>query len=64
MVKFQAFGRMDGHDRDLFGVIIRLIVHDQRDMLKEIAQRLVIFHRAGQFRQVFQTPRASALRSA
>jgi hypothetical protein len=45
---------VDGHDRDLLARRRRVIVHDQADMLEEIAERLVFLHRAGEFGQVFE----------
>jgi hypothetical protein len=47
---------MDGHHRDLLFVGRAVVVHHQADVFEEIAQRLVIFHRAGEFGQVFQPP--------
>ena len=38
-----------------FGLVLRgVIVHDQADMLEEVAERLVLLHGAGEFREVFE----------
>ena len=53
-IELQPLGGMDGHDGDLGGFGLRLIIHNQRDMFQERAQRLIFFHRAGEFGEVLQ----------
>ena len=57
-IELQPLGGMDGHDGDLGGLGLRLIIHNQRDMLQKRAQRLIFFHSAREFREVLQPPRA------
>ncbi len=58
MIEFQSLGRMHGHDGDFLTVIGPFIVHHQADMFEEIAKRVVFFHGAGKFGQVFEATRA------
>ena len=58
MVEFQPLGRVDRHDRDRFLGIALVIVHDERDVFEEIAQRFVFLHCAGEFGEVFRAARA------
>ena len=48
-----ALGLMEptgcGIGGDLFAIVGRVIVHDEADMLEEIAKCLILFHRAGKF---------------
>ena len=47
---------MHGHDGDLLVVGRGIVVHHQRDMFEEIAQRLIFLHRTGEFAEVFDPP--------
>ena len=38
--EFEALGGVQGHDRDLGGVVVLLVVHDERDVLEEALQVL------------------------
>ena len=56
-------GRSDAPDRleDVVRLAVRVIVHDQGDMLEEGAERLVILHRAGEFGEVLEAAGAFGL---
>ena len=58
VVELQPLGGVDRHDRQFFGVAGGVIVHHQTDVFEKIAQRLVLFKRAGQLGQVLQPPGA------
>ena len=53
IVEFQPLGRVDCHDRHRFLAIGAVIIHDEADVFEEIAERLVILHRAREFGKVF-----------
>ena len=55
-VVFETLGGVDGHDRDLRILRAALVVHHQRDVFEEGAERVVFLHRADEFAEVLQAP--------
>ncbi len=44
---------MDRHDRDRFGGIVLVAVHDEADMFEEFLERFIFLHRADELGEVF-----------
>ena len=57
MIEFEALGGMDRHDRHRFGLVVIVAVHHQADMLEEGFERVIFFHRANEFGEVFKPSR-------
>ena len=53
-VELEALGGVDGHDRDLVGLAVGVVVHDQADMFEEGAERLIFLHRAGELGEILE----------